>query len=775
MSKIELFNKLVEKYSLIPVNGKQPIGKGWTRWCSEKSPFNPSDFENCNAGIACGPASGVLVLDVDDVERFAELAKESQWEVPETMTVQTGGGGRHYYYAYPDDGCEYQNKSFKVPEGGVFDVRGLGGAVVAPGSIHPDTGNVYSLLNDLEPASAPAWLLDYSRRQGKPASENAGKGEAQPSPVAPIVNVDVSELRLPKATKQLIQSGAPKGTRSDQQWSVIMELLRADYGDDTIVAVFEKYAIGEKYRSKGAGRVDWLKTDIERARAELAKAPRRGGNSPENLLDIIKPYVQAVIRDGSNCYVRCLYDGKLMTLDMTSSDFSGLICRLYYNSQKTIPFRHTVDGVVKILKWDYLRDENESKVYLRFARVGEKVYLDLADNSWSVVEISADGWQVLPQSPVPMWRSQNMRPLPIPVEGGSLEELRTLLYCPDDDTWSLIKGALLGAVKPDGPYFLLNILGSPGAGKSCLAKLLKQAIDPSVNILGGFPASPRDLMVTARNDYLLPFDNLSNIPHWASDALCRVASGTSSESRSLYTNGDSYVIKAARPVILTGINSVIRKSDLADRTITIELPPMPERSKKREAEIMRCFEEMHPRVLGAVCTAISNALANESRVELPANPRMLDASIWISAAEYDPDNPRYDFLDAYLGNRQEVAADLIRENPEVQAVLEFMASRDSNVWTGSPTQLLAELRSREVIPENGISRLPSQPNGLTSQLNICKPILKDRGIDYVNKPSKNSRLVTLTKTDVNRTAQQTENVTDGEENLSNDSGLGSVF
>ena len=46
---------------------KGPVENGWQRWCREKRPFDQANFSTDRAGIACGPASGVLVLDVDRV------------------------------------------------------------------------------------------------------------------------------------------------------------------------------------------------------------------------------------------------------------------------------------------------------------------------------------------------------------------------------------------------------------------------------------------------------------------------------------------------------------------------------------------------------------------------------------------------------------------------------------------------------------------------------------------------------------------------------------
>jgi hypothetical protein len=61
------------------------------------------------------------------------------------------------------------------------------------------------------------------------------------------------------------------------------------------------------------------------------------------------------------------------------------------------------------------------------------------------------------------------------------------------------------------------------------------------------------------------------MPPWISDALCRLASGGSFAARRLYTDEDEVLLSAARPVVLSGIEEVITRPDLADRAIFLTL------------------------------------------------------------------------------------------------------------------------------------------------------------------------------------------------------------
>lgn len=129
---------------------------------------------SCNIGLATGAASGVWVLDVDakaPVVREGEppgmtglaalaLLEERHGALPETRTVTTSGGGRHVYFRIPE-GRTIRNRG-RIRLDGVrtgLDVRGEGGYVVLPPSVHPN-GTVYQWGPSRELADAPAWLLD---------------------------------------------------------------------------------------------------------------------------------------------------------------------------------------------------------------------------------------------------------------------------------------------------------------------------------------------------------------------------------------------------------------------------------------------------------------------------------------------------------------------------------------------------------------------------------------------------------------------------------------
>jgi len=156
----------------------------------------------------------------------------------------------------------------------------------------------------------------------------------------------------------------------------------------------------------------------------------------------------------------------------------------------------------------------------------------------------------------------------------------------------------------NGPYPLLAISGEQGSAKTVLSKLLKALIDPNAAPVRSLSREERELMIAANNGYLLAFDNLSGLPVWLSDALCRLATGGSFAVRQLYTDDEEVLFAATRPILLNGIEEVVSRPDLGDRAIFLTLPPIGDAQRRPEGELWHAFEIARPRILGALLDAV---------------------------------------------------------------------------------------------------------------------------------------------------------------------------
>ena len=154
----------------------EQIDKWWT------------EHPDANIGIAAGRGSGILVLDIDPRNGGTETLQRLEKELgplPETVTSNTGGGGEHRIFEYPDFTVR-KDSTGKLLGAGV-DVLSDGCIMIAPPSRHA-SGNRYrwregKSFRDLEPAPLPEPWLD--RLRGNTAQRDADSAPAQAAELIP--------------------------------------------------------------------------------------------------------------------------------------------------------------------------------------------------------------------------------------------------------------------------------------------------------------------------------------------------------------------------------------------------------------------------------------------------------------------------------------------------------------------------------------------------------------------------------------------------------------
>ena len=271
-----------------------------------------------------------------------------------------------------------------------------------------------------------------------------------------------------------------------------------------------------------------------------------------------------------------LPDGKIqLTYPIRSKDFCLWLRRAYFRQTGKAPSAQALTDAFGVIEAQALFDGPTRPVFVRVGEHGGRVYLDLGDPTWRAVEVDTQGWRVVAKPLVKFVRRPGMLPLPLPHPEGTVDELRPFLNLPAGSrgkkTWKLIVSWLVEAFRPTGPYPILAIHGPQGSAKSTAARMLRSLIDPNSSPLRAEPKELRDLVISAKNGWCCAFDNLTSLPQWLSDGLCRLATGGGFATRALYTDDEEALFEAMRPVILTGINPVAASQDLIDRQVMVEL------------------------------------------------------------------------------------------------------------------------------------------------------------------------------------------------------------
>jgi hypothetical protein len=331
---------------------------------------------------------------------------------------------------------------------------------------------------------------------------------------------------------------------------------------------------------------------------------------------------------------------------------------------------------------------------VRFAGHDGKFYFDLADGSDTVIEIGANDWNICELPPVKFVRAQGQRALPMPKRCGSIEELRGLLNIPadeiGDDLFLLTLAWLCGAFLSGGPFPIAVLSGEMGSGKTTFEKILKVLIDPTAAPIRSEPKDARDFMIAARNSGILAYDNLGKLSVWFSDALCRLATGGGFSTRTLYSDSDEMLFDAKRPAILNGIEDIVSRGDLLERSILLRLRAIGPEHRRTEAEIWSAFKEHHACILGGLLDRVAKGLAAADKVKLEGLPRMADFVRFAVACEGVTESSKSKFLKAYLENQVEADA-VALDDPLTEAVLRFMAGDKRDKWEGSASDLISEL------------------------------------------------------------------------------------
>lgn len=285
---------------------------------------------------------------------------------------------------------------------------------------------------------------------------------------------------------------------------------------------------------------------------------------------------------------------------------------------------------------------------------------------------------------------------------------------------------LFGCFHPRGPYPILILTGEQGSAKSTTARVLRSLIDPANPIARSAPYSEQDLVIAAKHNHVMAFDNLSTIKPAMADALCRIATGGGFGTRKLHSDSDEVLFTATRPILLNGIPDLANRPDLADRAVIVTLPVITATNRQFEAEFWKAFDRAAPGILAALLDATTTALARIGSVTLPERPRMADFAKWATAAEPAFGWPDGGFMEAYARNRQTVQNAAIDGNPLAEAILQLAAF---GAWAGTATELLRTLREIAPLLTDDPQTFPRQPNKLASELRRLQPLIRSRHVN----------------------------------------------
>lgn len=450
----------------------------------------------------------------------------------------------------------------------------------------------------------------------------------------------------------------------------------------------------------------------------------------ERLIALARPADLFLARDGETACASVTVNKHRETWALRSRGFRLWLTHQFYISEGRAPGGDALRDALNTIDAQARFRGVTHDVCVRIGAHQGAVYLDLVNADWQAVEVTPRGWRVITNPPVRFRRAKGMQPLPFPMHGGALTELRGFLNVGDGDEgearWKLVAAWLVAAMRPTGPYPVLVFGGEQGSAKSSGAKVLRRLIDPNVVLLRAEPRDGRDLMIAALNGWVISLDNVSELPNWLSNALCRLSSGGGFGTRELFTDNEETLFEAQRPVILTGIENIVTRSDLLERALLPTLPKLEEDDRRAEREFWTSFDKAYPRLLGALLDVVSTALARIDTVELPGLPRMADFAMWIEAAASALGWDKGDFVEVYA-DHQTSAHELALEASLLAPVVRAFAA-EKTFWEGTASELLELLTARVLEAMRREPRWPKDGARLSGALRRLAPNLRAVGV-----------------------------------------------
>lgn len=530
-----------------------------------------------------------------------------------------------------------------------------------------------------------------------------------------------------KLTPAQVKQAAAEAT--DPQ-AIVRDALARLPGDKGAIYEDEVIEALRVIRRKSEAEYTRLTVNVKGQRTRLDKLTKGDTEQPDSPQDAILALARehatyAHTREGAGVALIEI-DGQREVHMLNSAGFDRWLRGQVYVAHKVGIPDNAMKTAVATLGAVGMFDGPEIETHTRCAKQGDAYYLDLCDDRWRAIRITAGSWEVLDRSPVHFVRSAGARPLPQPGTRDNVNLLWKHLNVPRDAR-PLVLAWLLDAMRPDTPYPVLELCGEMGSSKSTTQRRLRALIDPVAVPLRGAPKCVEDIHIAAANSQICSFENLSSLTGEQQDALCILSTGGGYATRQLYTNGEEHVISSKRPVMLNGINAVATHPDLIERVISIELPTITATKRQAEQALEVAWEKDYPAIFAGLLTLFAKALERLPDVVIPDGmaKRMIDFQRLGEAITIAQGGKAGEFskqLDTLHGE----SALRGLESYGVAVGIQMLAARpEGREWEGTYLQLLTELGR---LGEVDRSNWPKSPRHLAAQIKRIAPGLRRASI-----------------------------------------------
>jgi hypothetical protein len=609
----------------------------------------------------------------------------------------------------------------------------------------------------------PAW--SQSRRDGTPAEVYADKRFFTVTGWGRYVDRDAEadQAAVDAACDRWLRRDAPKppkptggGERarddSREDFKLVCKLLREGRTREEAGTKLREKMIAEG-RGEKESRPDYVDLTLDKAENAIAADPGDKPSRADQLLGIVESgFRLGVDRNGEPFAVEVEGANLARWLSGTARDLAEIVAARYHDDFGKVPGGSAIADALGVLAGRARKCAPET-VAIRVGEHGSSIVLDLGTPDGAAVVVDADGWRVEARSPIVFERSKLTGALPVPVRGGSVDELRRVVNV-DDESWALLVGWIVAGFFPSIAHPVLLAGGAENSGKTTAARLACSVFNPSGARVQSQPRDEDRWAMILANAWSVLIDNVSKIPPWWSDSLCKAVTGDGFTKRALYSDRGLAVFNFRRVIALTSIETGALRGDLGTRLLLVDFQSLS--NPREEGVIDAIFEEAHPRILGAFLDLVSGVLARRDTVVVDKLPRLADFGKLLASLDVMRGT---DSLARFIRQRERIAGDVVDADPVGSAISEWLTATSGTVHTLNMKELRRELLDHDA---ELASRLPTTPKGLQVALARLASALRLQGFE-VDPPRPTDKLRKWRLTTA-RTAQPPEIGADGHGN-----------
>lgn len=477
---------------------------------------------------------------------------------------------------------------------------------------------------------------------------------------------------------------------------------------------------------------------------EQEKKPRI--SQADRILDLVKSLGITLFRDNfDEPYVRFRVKNHMETWPLKSKKLKTWLSRAFWEREHKTPTANALDSALNVLAGQASFDGEPIELSNRVAEDRGEYWYDLANTDWQAVRITSTEWSIADRPPILFKRYNHQSPQVHPVQGGDVKKLLQFVNLAKPSEQILFLVYVISCFIPNIPHPIAVFYGPQGAAKTTLGRMLRSIVDPSTLATLSMPASSNELVQQLYHHWFPFFDNITYLSELLSDDLCRAVTGAGFSKRVLYSDDDDVIYAFRRPIGLNGINLVVNRPDLLERSMLFQLERIAEDKRREEKKVWEAFNLVKPQILGGIFDALSTAMCLYPTIVIKEKPRMADFAAYGCAIAQALGYTQEEFLQAYRENISAQQEHAIQENLVAYAVVQFMEHRDT--WEGKMSELLDGLESIAVDQRlNGYrTGWPNSPNALSRRVNEVKATLMDRNIIITNLKSNGVRKVKIEK------------------------------